>query len=33
VYSLVLDEVGDGLLLKLALLDVGELALVHVIEA
>jgi hypothetical protein len=33
VCSLVLDEVGDGLLLELALLDTGELALVCVAEA
>jgi hypothetical protein len=32
VCSLVLDEVGDGLLLELALLDTGELALACVAE-
>jgi hypothetical protein len=33
VCSLVLDKVGDGLLLQLALVDTGELALVCVAEA
>jgi hypothetical protein len=33
VCSLVLDEVGIGLLFELALLEAGELALVCVVEA